>query len=455
MASVTHSTSAPRTATQDKLAADIATLDEIRGRFPALERKHAGLPVAYFDGPGGTQVPTQVADAMVDYLYGHNANTHWNYPTSAETDAIIDHSRAALADFVGGAAGEIVFGANATTLAFHVSRALGTQFSAGDEIVVTELDHHANVAPWQALAREHGCTLRVARMDLETGTLDWNHFEQQVNPRTKLLAIGAASNALGTVSDVARACRLAKSAGAFSFVDAVHYAPHFLADVGQWGCDFLICSAYKFYGPHIGVLWCRRPILESLPFVKLAPAPNSAPCRAETGTQNHEGIAGAAAAVEFLASLAGGESLYSPAILAGTGAATDTDRPKMGRLYDDARRQRLSATLATLHERSTALVQQLWNGLGEIPGVTLFGPPPDAPRTATVAFTVRGVPSSKVAGRLAERGLFVSHGDFYAATVIERYGLAPEGMVRAGCACYTTAEEVERLIIGIREICSA
>ncbi|MEX2317578.1 MAG: aminotransferase class V-fold PLP-dependent enzyme [Pirellulales bacterium] len=432
-----------------------ASIDDIRSRFPALERRYAGVPIAYFDGPGGTQVPRCVVDAMVDYLYSHNANSHWNYPTSAETDEIIDGARAALADFVGGSPDEIVFGANATTLAFHVSRALAPLFSAGDEIVVTELDHHANVRPWQVLARERGCVLRVARMNVDGGTLDWDNFEQQISKRTKLVAIGAASNALGTVSDVARACRLAKSMGAYSFVDAVHYAPHFLADVALWGCDFLVCSAYKFYGPHIGALWCRREILESLPFVKVAPAPDSGPCRAETGTQNHEGIAGAAAAIDFLASLAGEDRVHSPAILAGIGAAADEVRPKMGRLCNVSRRQKLGAALAALHERSSALVRQIWSGLSEIEGVTLFGPPPDAPRTATVAFTVRGVPSSKVAGRLAERGVFVSHGDFYAATVIERYGLDVEGMVRAGCACYTTAEEVEQLVVGVRELPSA
>jgi selenocysteine lyase/cysteine desulfurase len=241
------------------------------------------------------------------------------------------------------------------------------------------------------------------------------------------VAVGAASNALGTVTDVARACRLAKEAGAYAFVDAVHYAPHFLADVGEWGCDFLVCSAYKFYGPHLGALWCRSELLETLPFVKVAPAPNTGPSRAETGTQNHEGIAGAAAAVDFLAALAAG----------------------------DSRRTRLETALAAVHERTSALVRRMWTGLAGIEGVMLYGPPPDAPRTATVAFTVRGVPSSHVAGRLAERGVFVSHGNFYAATVIERLGLDREGMVRAGCACYTTAEEVERLVDGVREIACA
>jgi cysteine desulfurase family protein (TIGR01976 family) len=380
--------------------------------------------VAYFDGPGGTQVPTPVAEAVTRYLYHHNANTHWNYPTSAETDAMIDGARRAIADFVGGAPNEIVFGANATTLAFHVSRALAKQISAGDEVVVTELDHHANVGPWQTLARETGCTLRAVKMNCDSGTLDWSDFERAVTGRTKLVAVGAASNALGTINDVRRAAQLAKSVGALTFVDAVHYVPHCLADVREMACDFLICSAYKFYGPHIGALWCRRELLDSLPFAKVQPSSNQSPERAETGTLNHEGMAGAAAAIDFLGSLADGAT----------------------------RRSRLQAVFSQLHERSAALTELLWHGLMEIDGVTLYGPPPDTPRTSTVAFTVRGVASSEVARRLANRAVFVSHGNFYAATVIERLGLGRDGLVRAGCACYTTDEEVARLIDGVRTI---
>jgi cysteine desulfurase family protein (TIGR01976 family) len=429
----------------------VASIEDIRAKFPALEREHAGLPVAYFDGPGGTQVPRDVADAVTDYLCHHNANTHWNYPTSAETDAMIGRAREAIAELVGGAPEEIVFGANATTLAFHVSRALAKQISAGDEVVVTELDHHANVGPWQELARESGCTLRAVKMDCETGTLNWTDFERVISKKTKLVAVGAASNALGTTNDVRRAAKLAKTAGALTFVDAVHYVPHNLADVCAMDCDFLVCSAYKFYGPHVGALWCRRELLQTLPFSKVQPSSNLAPERAETGTLNHEGIAGAAATVEFLASLGDGQPLNSPAISAGTGTVA-TDRSRMSRLSDISRRGRLQAAFAGLHERSATLTAQIWRGLAEIDGVTLYGPPPDGPRTSTVAFTMRGVASSEVARRLADRALFVSHGNFYAATVIERLGLGRDGLVRAGCACYTTAEEVARLIDCVREI---
>jgi cysteine desulfurase family protein (TIGR01976 family) len=412
------------TDTAQQTAPDALSTEEIRSHFPALERVHNGHGVAYFDGPGGTQVPREVVEAVSDYLYHHNANTHWAYPTSAETDEIIERARVSVADFLGASHDEIVFGANATTLAYHVSRTLGRTFKAGDEVVVTELDHHANVAPWQALARERDIALRVVRMDTETGALDWDDFESKVNERTRVVAVGAASNALGTINDAARALRLARAAGAYLFVDAVHYAPHQLTDVRAFECDFLVCSAYKFYGPHVGALFCRRELLESLPWPKLQPAPDYAPEVAETGTQNHEGIAGAAAAVEFLSSLA-------------TGAT---------------RRERLRAAFRELHARGSALTKRMWDGLSEIEGVKLYGPPPDQQRTPTVAFTVGGVKSTDVARRLAGRGVFVSHGDFYAATVVERLGLGEEGLVRAGCACYTDDAEVERLLAGVREI---
>jgi cysteine desulfurase family protein (TIGR01976 family) len=404
--------------------AQVASVETIRAQFPALERKQSGTPIAYFDGPGGTQVPISVVEAVTDYLYHHNANTHWHYPTSAETDVMMMRARETMAEFVGGAAEEIVFGANATTLAFHVSRALLPQITAGDEIVLTELDHHANVGPWQALARESGGTLRVVKMDCKTGTLDWDDFERTVTKRTKLIAVGAASNALGTINDILRAARLARSVGSLLFVDAVHYVPHHLVDVRKWNCDFLVCSAYKYYGPHVGALWCRRELLETLPFAKVQPSSNFVPERAETGTLNHEGIAGAAAAVDFLASLAAGAD----------------------------RRQKLRAAYSALDDRAAALTQRMWRGLSDIDGVTLYGPPPNAPRTSTIAFTVKGIASSEVARRLADRGVFVSHGNFYAATVVERYELGREGFVRAGCACYTTHDEVDRLLAGVRDL---
>jgi cysteine desulfurase family protein (TIGR01976 family) len=403
----------------------VKSVIDIRAYFPALERRHRGQPVAYFDGPGGTQVPRAVPVAMADYLIHHNANTHWRYPTSAETDDAIAAARVALADFVGGASDEIAFGLNMTTLTFHLARGLAHEWKTGDEIVVTELDHHANVAPWRALERERGVTVRMARMRLEDGQLDWNDLERAITRRTRLVAIGAASNALGTINDVARACAAARAVGALSFVDAVHYAPHALVDVRAIGCDFLACSAYKFYGPHVGILWGRRDLLASVPVPRLDPAPDDAPERIETGTQNHEGIVGAAAAVDFLAAVGGG---------------------------DGTRRARLAITFAELHRRGEALVGRLWSGLSSVDGVRLYGSPPGTPRTPTISFTMRGLASGDVAAALAERGFFCSHGDFYAATIVERYGQAPEGFIRTGAACYTTEEEVERLIDAVRDL---
>ena len=398
--------------------------DEIRSYFPALERRHNGQPVAYLDGPGGTQVPRQVVGAMNDYLYRHNANTHWAFPTSRETDDAIADARQVLADFLNASPQEVAFGANMTTLTFHLARALGRRWGPGDEIVVTELDHHANIDPWKALERERGVTVRVARMVPETGQLDMEDLSRQITGRTRLVAVGAASNALGTVNDVTGVARLAHDAGALVFVDAVHYAPHHLVDVEALGCDFLACSAYKFYGPHVGVLYGRKELLRSLEVPKLKPSPDTAPERLETGTQNHEGIVGAAAAVEFLASLAEGPTL----------------------------RARLRAAFDELHRRGQALTERLWAGLTEVDGVIVYGPPPSRPRTPTVSFAVDGLPSEEAARRLSDRGLFVSHGDFYATTAVERLGRSREGLVRIGCACYTTAEEIERLLDGVREV---
>ena len=399
----------------------VAAPNEIRTHFPALSRIHNGYPVAYFDGPGGTQVPRAVVEAMNDYLYNHNANTHWAYPSSSETDALIADARQTFADFLNASPDEIAFGQNMTSLTFHLARALGRAFKAGDEIVVTELDHHANVDTWRALERERDVMIRVLPMNVENGQLEVGQLANLLNDKTKLVAIGAASNALGTINDVARAAQMAREAGALSFVDAVHYAPHNLVDVKSIGCDFLACSAYKFYGPHIGILYGRKELLEAIEFPKLKPAPNLSPERMETGTQSHESIIGAAAAVGFLASLGQGNS----------------------------RRERLAAAFAELHSRDKELTAALWQGLSEIKGVRVYGPAPDAPRTSLASFTVKNYPSAEVSRELATKAVFTSHGDFYAATVVERLELAEQGLVRAGCACYTTLAEVERLIAGV------
>lgn len=404
---------------------EVASVESIRSHFPALDRRHGGHPVAYFDGPGGTQVPREVADALADYLLHHNANTHWHYPTSEETDRLIGDARAAVADFLNGSPEGVAFGANMTTLTFHLARGLGRGWGPGDEVVVTELDHHANVAPWRALERERGLTVRSVPFRPETGQLDWPALERTVGPRTRLLAIGGASNAVGTVNDVAAAAVLARAVGALVFVDAVHYAPHALPDVGALGVDFLAWSAYKVYGPHLGVLWGRPERLAEIEVPKLDPAPSAPPEKLETGTQNHEGIAGLLAAIDFLASLASGG-------------------PAAGR------RSRLQITYDALHRRSEALFRRLWDGLGDIAGVRRFGPPPGLPRTPTVAFAVDGRSSAEVARACAAHGVFVSNGDFYATTAVERLGYSREGLVRAGCSCYTSSDEVDRLLGCVR-----
>ena len=371
-------------------------INEIRSQFPALERIHNGRPVAYFDAPGGTQVPRVVAEAMTDYLFHHNANTHWAYPTSSETDAIIASARTAAAEFLNAGANEVAFGANMTTLTFHLARTLGRTWQAGDEVIVTDLDHHANVAPWRSLERDRGVVVKSARMLRDTARVDYDHLGQLVSKRTKLIAIGGASNAVGTINDLPRVREIARSAGALFFVDAVHLAPHAKIDVQAIGCDFLAVSAYKFYGPHIGILFARSELMESLPFPKLDPAPDEGPERVETGTQNHEGIAGVKACVDFMKSIGHQE-------------------PDFTRMLRD--------------------------GLKANKRVRVYG---SEPCTATVGFTVEGMTAEEVTRRLADEALFVSHGDFYAQTVIRELGV--EALVRVGCACYTTREEVERLL---------
>ncbi|MEP6991408.1 MAG: cysteine desulfurase-like protein [bacterium] len=403
----------------------IRSLDAIRSDFPALDRREGPHDVAYFDGPGGTQVPHAVVAAMTDYLLHHNANTHWAYPTSVETDVLLGGARAAFADFFNATPADVSFGNNMTSIAFHLARGLARGWTKGDEIVVTELDHHANVAPWRAIARDHGFTVRTIRLDPDTFRIDPDDVAKVIGPRTRLVAVGAASNALGTITNVAHICAMARSAGALSFVDAVHFAPHHLVDVQAIGCDFLACSSYKFYGPHAGILYGRRDVVDAIDIPKLEPAPTDAPEKLETGTQNHEGIVGAAAAVDYIASL-GGDG--------------DTRRERLGRAY------------GALHERGESMCAQLWSGLSAIPGVTLYGPPPGTPRTPTVSFTVRGHSTTDVAKRLARCGVYVSNGDFYAKTVADVLGRGDDGFVRAGAACYTTPDEIDRLVRAVREL---
>lgn len=411
--------------TPEHPTARVADTATIRSHFPALDRRHRGHAVAYFDGPGGTQVPRAVVDAVAEYLFHHNANTHWAYPTSAETDALLEQARRTFAEFLNADADEVSFGANMTTLLFHVSRAIGRTLQPGDEIIVTELDHHANIAPWQALARERGAVLKWVPLDVATSHLDFDAFVRALSPRTRVVAVGAASNALGTITDVRALVAMAKQTNAVTVVDAVHYAPHHLVDVKALDCDVLACSAYKFYGPHVGVLYTRRRVLEALDVPKLEPAPDTGGERLETGTQNHEGIVGAAAAVDFLASLA-------PADL-------------------ETRRERLAAVFDALHHRGDALVSRLWEGVGGMSWIRPVGPAPGTMRTSTVSLRVEGG-AERAAIALAEHGLFASHGDFYASTVARRLGTVEDGLLRIGCMAYTTAGEIDRLLVALHAL---
>jgi len=405
-------------------------VDRIREQFPALRRRIDGRNAVFLDGPGGTQVPQPVIDAVVGYLCSHNANTHGAFATSVETDAMLTGAREAMADFVGAwSPCEVAFGANMTSLTFAVSRALGREWGAGDELIVTDLDHQANIAPWRLLAEDRGMVVRTVPLDPETLTLDLGRLDDLLSARTRLVAVGAASNALGTITDVRAAAAKARSAGALTYVDAVHLAPHRLIDVQTLGCDFLACSAYKFFGPHVGVLWGRQELLQRFQPFKVPPAADTAPERWETGTLNHEGIAGAAAAVEWIAAL-------------GADAAAD-----------GGRRASLERAWRAVEAHETQLLAALLDGLGEIPGTHVYGVPAGLPRTPTVAFTLAGHHPDAIAEHLAREGVFVWSGDFYAPNVMERLGLAASGgVVRVGLAAYNSAADVERLLSGVRRL---
>ena len=400
-------------------------LDWIRPQFPALSVVENGYPAAYFDGPGGTQVPQSVIDAMGAYLRHSNANTHGRFGTSRRSDHILAAAHQAAGDLLGCDADEVVFGPNMTSLTFALSRAIGRELRPGDEIVLTLLDHDANFAPWKAL-EELGVVIRTADFHPEDCTLDVDGLLGLISEKTRIVAVGYASNAVGSINPVARIARAARDAGAWSFVDAVHYAPHGPIDVREIGCDFLACSAYKFFGPHQGILYGRRELLERLRPYKVRPAEEELPVRWETGTQNHEAMAGVSAAIDYLANL--GER---------HGAS--------GR-----RRERLTDALAVIRDAERELFERLAAGLLEIPGLTFYGirePERFDQRAPTAAIRIEGVSPAKVAEQLGAKGLFVWDGNYYALNLSERLGVEESGgMVRIGLAHYNTEEEVDRLL---------
>lgn len=401
----------------------------IRAQFPALMQEMNGRPVVFFDGPGGTQVPRRVIDAMAEYLTLYNSNTHGAFATSQRTDATVDAARAAMADFLGCEADEVVFGPNMTTLTFAISRAFGRDIRPGDEIVVTRLDHDANVAPWQAL-EERGAIIRMVDIDVEDCTLDMADMARTINSRTKLVAVGYASNAVGTINDVDTITRMAHDVGALVYIDAVHYAPHGPIDVRALDCDFLACSPYKFFAPHMGALYGKREHLERLRPYKVRPASDAVPDRWETGTKNHEGLAGVTAAIDYLAEL-------------GRRVKPTTTR-----------RAALVQAMEVIQAYERTLSHHLIAGLLAIPGLTFYGisdPARFAWRTPTVAVRLEGSTPRELARRLGDQGIFCWDGNYYAINLTERLGVeADGGMLRIGLVHYNTTEEIDRLLEIVR-----
>jgi cysteine desulfurase family protein (TIGR01976 family) len=396
----------------------------VREQFPALGRTYNGRSVVYFDGPGGSQVARQAIDAMAGYLERGGANLHGVFPTSTETEEILANTREAAADFLGAAPDEVAFGANMTTLTFAISRALAKEWDANSEIVVTELDHRANVDPWLIAAREKGAKVRWVRVDPETLTLVTEDLERNINDRTKLVAVGLASNAVGTVNDVA-AAEMAHGVGAIVAVDAVHAAPHIPVDRDAIGADIITCSAYKFFGPHVGVTAIKRELFERLNVYRLDPAPHDIPDKLETGTQNHEGIAGVNSAIGFIASLGEGAS----------------------------RREKLANAMQTIEEYEAGLAETFRTALRDLPGVELYAAPDGIRKTPTIAFRVKDYSTDEVCARMLGYGYFVAAGDFYASTLAEKLGIVNSGgFVRAGLAPYNTQEEIDEFVTALERL---
>jgi len=409
----------------------------VRAQFPSLRLTVNGNPAAFLDAPAGTQVPQQVIDAVRDYLLNDNANTAGSFLTSRRTDAMLAGAHEAMADFLGCDRDELFFGQNMTTLTFAFSRAIGRDLNAGDEILTTTLDHDANVAPWRAL-EEHGIVVRQADVRTEDCTLDMDDLRGKITSRTRLIAVGYAANAVGTINNVAEVVRLAHHAGALCFVDAVHYAPHGPIDVRALDCDFLACSPYKFFGPHQGVIYGKREHLKRLRAYKVRPAPDCLPDRWETGTLCHENIAGVAAAVNYIASIGRRAVPNLP------------DTPGAGR------REAILAAYRVIREYEGGLARKMIAGLVEIPGLTFYGISDPARfdwRVPTVGIRMSRAKPAKIASYLGDRGIFTWDGNYYAVNLTERLGVESDGgLLRIGLVHYNTAEEVERLLGALREL---
>ncbi|HEY57849.1 MAG TPA: cysteine desulfurase-like protein [Anaerolineae bacterium] len=401
----------------------------VREQFPALER-----PAIFFDAPGGTQVPQQVLKRMTAYYTRHNANHGGAFATSRESDAVLDEARAAMAAFLNAARPEeIVFGPNMTTLTLHLSRSLAHGIAPGDRIVVTRLDHDANISPWLLVARDRGAEVLWVDFDPETGLLDLKSYARALEQKPRLVAFGYASNALGTVNPVREMVSMAKAVGALTFVDAVQYAPHGTIDVQTLGCDFLVCSTYKFFGPHLGVLYGRYDLLAELPAYKVRPAPEAPPGKWETGTQNHEGIAGALGALEYLAWV---------------GQTFGSEHPeRFAHLPEPQRHLRLGMAVIQAYEQK--LSRALLEIFAQVPGLHLYGPrslDQLTQRVPTFSFTLEGWHPQRLAEALDRARIYTWDGNFYALAVTQRLGVEEKGgLLRVGAVHYNTLEEVYRL----------
>ena len=424
-------------------------LTYVRSQFPSLAQTVNGHPAAFLDGPGGTQVPQRVIDAIANYLRRDNANTGGAYATSRRTDAMIAEARSAMADFLHCGADEVVFGPNMTTLTYAMSRAIGRDLRPGDEIVVTRLDHDANVSPVAAMAEDRGLTVRWAEIHDEDCTLDMADLASKINSNTKLVAAGYASNAVGTINPVKEIVRLAHAAGALAYIDAVHYGPHGLIDVAALDCDFLVCSTYKFFGPHMGVLFGKREHLQRFRPYKVRPNTNAIPNCWEWGTLNHECIAGIAACVEYLADLgrhhehADLKSAPRPSV----------ERSSTG-THDPPRRH--PAAYEAIHEHERALLKRIMAGLKEIPGLKIYGitdPARFNERCATLAIRIPNHSPLELATQLGDRGIFTWDGNYYALNLTEHLDVEKSGgFLRIGLVHYNTMEEVDRLLAALGEI---
>lgn len=403
----------------------------VRAKFPALKQTVNGHQAIFFDGPAGTQVPQQVVDAISDYLLHSNANNCGAFATSKRTDEVIAEARRAMADLLNCTASEVVLGPNMTTLTFAFSRAIARDLRPGDEIAVTLLDHDANFSPWKAL-EEQGVVVRAVDFDPADCTLDMNDLRAKINSRTRLVAAGYAANAVGTINDVHEIVRLAHEAGALAFIDAVHYAPHGPIDVRELDCDFLACSSYKFFGPHLGIVYGKRHVLERFRPYKVRPQYDTIPDRWETGTQNHECLAGLTAAIDYIASLA-----------------------ERGGRAGGSRREALMAAYGIIRAHERELAKQLISGLLAIPGITFYGiaePARFSERVPTVAIRMREYTPLEIARKLGERGIFTWDGNYYALNLTERLGVEKQGgLLRIGAVHYNTAEEVEQLLSALRK----